>query len=59
MDTCNAATSAARKSIDAFFELADAIIAVRSLIRQAGTTYRWAARRDDRDHTAYPRDLLS
>jgi len=30
--------------IDAFFDLADAIITVRSLIRQAWTTYRW----DDR-----------
>ena len=27
--------------IDAFFDLADAIITVRSLIRQAWTTYRW------------------
>jgi hypothetical protein len=30
--------------IDAFFDLADAIITVRSLIRQAWTAYRW----DDR-----------
>src|SRR5215467_14419034 len=30
--------------IDAFFDLADTIITVRSLIRQAWTTYRW----DDR-----------
>jgi IS5 family transposase len=30
--------------IDAFFDLADAIITVRSLIRQAWTTYRWDAR---------------
>ena len=30
--------------IDAFFDLADAIITVRSLIRQACTLYRW----DDR-----------
>ena len=36
--------------IDAFFDLADAIITVRSLIRQAWTLYRWTAgRRDDRD----------
>ena len=30
--------------IDAFFDLADAIITVRSLIRQAWITYRWADR---------------
>ena len=30
--------------IDAFFDLADAIITVRSLIRQAWTTYRWDSR---------------
>ena len=30
--------------IDAFFDLADAIITVRSLIRQAWTTYRWDGR---------------
>jgi hypothetical protein len=30
--------------IDAFFDLADAIITVRSLIRQAWITYRWDAR---------------
>jgi transposase len=30
--------------IDAFFDLADAIITVRSLIRQAWTTYRWDTR---------------
>src|SRR5579875_2216117 len=30
--------------IDAFFDLADAIIIVRSLIRQAWTTYRWDTR---------------
>jgi transposase len=30
--------------IDAFFDLADTIITMRSLIRQAWTTYRW----DDR-----------
>jgi hypothetical protein len=30
--------------IDAFFDLADAIITVRSLIRQAWTAYRWDAR---------------
>ena len=27
--------------IDAFFDLADAIITIRSLIRQAWTAYRW------------------
>ena len=30
--------------IDAFFDLADAIITVRSLIRQAWTLYRWDSR---------------
>ena len=30
--------------IDAFFDLADAVITVRSLIRQAWTTYRWDSR---------------
>jgi hypothetical protein len=30
--------------IDAFFDLADAIITVRRLIRQAGTLYRWDTR---------------
>lgn len=30
--------------IDAFFDLADTIITARSLIRQARTTHRWAAR---------------
>jgi hypothetical protein len=30
--------------IDAFFDLADAIITVRSLIRQAWTRYRWDSR---------------
>jgi IS5 family transposase len=30
--------------IDAFFDLADTIITVRSLIRQAWTTYRWDGR---------------
>lgn len=30
--------------IEAFFDLADTIITVRSLIRRAWTTYRWAAR---------------
>ena len=29
------------KVIDAYFDLADAIITVRSLIRQAWTLYRW------------------
>jgi hypothetical protein len=32
------------KVIDAFFDLADAIITARSLIRQAWTTYRWDSR---------------
>jgi transposase len=32
------------KVIDAFFDLADSIITVRSLIRQAWTTYRWDGR---------------
>jgi len=30
--------------IDAFFDLADTIITVRSLIRQAWTTHRWDTR---------------
>jgi hypothetical protein len=30
--------------IDAFFDLADAIITIRSLIRRAWTTHRWNAR---------------
>jgi hypothetical protein len=30
--------------IDAFFDLADAIITVRSLIRQAWITHRWDTR---------------
>ncbi|MET7931704.1 IS5/IS1182 family transposase, partial [Streptomyces sp. NPDC005349] len=30
--------------IDAFFDLADTIITVRSLIRQAWTTHRWDGR---------------
>uniref|UniRef100_UPI0038BB13A1 hypothetical protein n=1 Tax=Kitasatospora mediocidica TaxID=58352 RepID=UPI0038BB13A1 len=30
--------------IEAFFDLADTIITVRSLIRRAWTTHRWAAR---------------
>jgi transposase len=33
-----------RAVIEAFFDLADTIITVRSLIRQAWTTYRWDAR---------------
>jgi len=37
--------------IDAFFDRADAIITVRSLIRQAWTTYRWDnGRHGDREH---------
>ena len=40
----NAATNAARSVIDAFFDLADAIITVRSLIRRAWTTHRWDTR---------------
>ena len=35
--------------IDAFFDLADAIITVRSLIRQAWTLYRWDSRPDATD----------
>jgi hypothetical protein len=31
--------------IDAFFDLADAIITVRSLIRRSWTTHRWETRR--------------
>ena len=31
-------------AIDAFFDLADAIITVRRLIREAWTLYRWDAR---------------
>ncbi|HYZ54575.1 MAG TPA: hypothetical protein VE733_13895 [Streptosporangiaceae bacterium] len=30
--------------IDAYFDLADTVITVRSLIRQAWTTYRWDSR---------------
>jgi hypothetical protein len=30
--------------IDAYFDLADTIITVRSLIRQSWTTYRWDSR---------------
>jgi hypothetical protein len=30
--------------MDAFFDLADTIIMIRSLIRQATTTHRWANR---------------
>jgi transposase len=33
-----------RAVIEAFFDLADTIITVRSLIRHAWTTYRWDAR---------------
>ena len=40
----NAVTNGAKNVIDAFFDLADTIITVRSLIRQAWTIYRW----DDR-----------
>jgi hypothetical protein len=38
--------------IDAFFDLADTIITMRSLIRQAWTTHRWTnARTADHDRT--------
>jgi hypothetical protein len=43
---------------DAFFDLADAIITVRSLIRQTWTTYRWDTRSVHRRlslHSTYPR----
>jgi hypothetical protein len=46
--------------IDAFFDLADAIITVRSLIRRAWTTYRWdgrPARRPDHSPAARALDL--
>lgn len=33
-------------AIDAFFDLADAIVTVRSLVRQVWTTHRW----DERPH---------
>jgi transposase len=36
------------KVIDAFFDLADTIITIRSLIRQAWTTYRWDGRPSQR-----------
>jgi transposase len=43
--------------IDAYFDLADAIITVCSLIRQAWTTRRWDTRpRIDGDHITFPRD---
>ena len=46
--------------IDAFFDLADAIITVRSLIRQAWATYRWDGRPARRPKSlTYPRELLS
>ena len=45
--------------IDAFFDLADAIITVRSLIRKAWTTHRWIpGPHIDDDHIAYQRDHL-
>ena len=40
----NAATNPGEAVIDAFFDLADAIITARSLIRQAWTTHRWDTR---------------
>ena len=44
--------------IEAFFDLADAIITVRSLIRQAWTTYRWDSRPGRRPRPfTYPRKL--
>jgi hypothetical protein len=46
--------------IDAFFDLADTIITVRSLIRQSWTLYRWDGRPAKRPwSSAYPRGLLS
>ena len=38
------ATRSREKVIDAFFDLADAIITVRSLIRRAWITHRWDTR---------------
>ena len=44
--------------IDAFFDLAEAIITVRRLIREAWTLYRWAGRPAKRPSSpTYPRDL--
>jgi hypothetical protein len=44
--------------IDAFFDLADAIITVRSLIRRAWITHRWEPDQlDDDDQHINPRDL--
>ena len=49
--------------IDAFFDLADTIITVRRLIREAWTLYRWDTRppgeHDQPDQPAYPRALLA
>ena len=46
--------------VDAFFDLADAIITVRSLIRQAWTLYRGIPdRHADHDQHINPRDLLA
>jgi hypothetical protein len=36
--------------IGAFFDLAEAIITLRSLIRRAWITYRWETAQHDRDH---------
>lgn len=38
--------------IDDFFDLADTVITVRSLIRRSWTTHRWDARTADRDPSA-------
>jgi hypothetical protein len=43
--------------IDAFFDLADTIITVRSMIGQAWTTDGTVGRRDDRDHPTSSREL--
>jgi hypothetical protein len=46
--------------VTAFFDLADTIITVRSLIRQAWTTHRWDNRpRDAHDHLPIARPLGS
>lgn len=44
--TASPAATSAGPVIDAFFDLADAVITVRSLIRQAWTSHRW----DERPH---------
>jgi hypothetical protein len=42
--TCSTLYERREQVIDAFFDLADAIITVRSLIRKAWTLYRWDSR---------------